>query len=346
MMKLKELAQAIGAELVGGAGESEVLGVAGLSDAAPGYVSYVVDAPRLAEAEAGPALALIAPPDLDHSSKPLLRAAHPRLAFARALSLFAPAPRLPAGLHSTAQVGEGVHIGEGAAVAAFAVLGRGVKLGRGVQVHPLVVIGDEVEIGEDTVIFPNVTIYDGVRIGARVTIHAGTVIGSAGFGYATAEGRHTYLPHVGTVVVEDDVDIGANCTIDRATTGATVIGTGTKIDNLVHIAHNVTIGRNCLLAGQVGISGSVTLGNGVALAGKVGVADHMRIGDGAIVGGGAAIVTDIPAGRVVYGHPARPKNEQLRIDAAAGRLPELLRTVRELSARIAELEKRVGGEGE
>ena len=339
-MTLRELAEAIGAELVGEASEAEVLGVTGLETMAKGHVAYVADARSLAEGESGPALALLVPWEVAHSPKPLLRAADPRLAVARALTLLAPEPRLPAGVHPTALLGPNMEVGEGAAISAFCVIGEGTRIGRNVQLHPLVTIGKDVHIGDDTVIFPQVTLHDGVQLGARVVVKAGAAIGGRGFGYAYDGAGHVRVPHVGTVIIADDVDIGANVTIDRATFGATVIGQGTKIDNLVHVAHNVKIGRNCLLAGQAGISGSVTLGDGVMMAGQSGVADHVTLGDRAIAGARAAVMQDVPDGTVVYGTPARPKAEQFRIDAATRRLPELVRTVRELMKRVAALEKR------
>jgi len=341
-MTLRELAAAIDAELVGEAGDAQVGGVTGLDAMAAGCIAYVSDADRLGQAEAGPALAALVPRSVTQSTKPLLRTDNPRLALAKALSLLYPAARLPAGVHPTAQVGHGVELGAGAAIGAHCVIGDGVKIGREAQLHPLVAVGAGVEIGESTVIYPNVTLYDGVRLGARVVVHAGSVIGSAGFGYVFDGATHRPLPHIGTVVVEDEVEIGANVTIDRATLGATIIGQGTKVDNLVHIAHNAIIGRNCLFAGQVGISGSVVVGDNVMLAGQAGIADHTTVGDGAIGGARAAIMQDVAAGAIVYGMPAHPRAEQLRIDAATRRLPELVRTVRELARRVAELEKKLG----
>jgi len=346
-MTLRELAKALGAELVGAQGGEEVLGAAGLDSAAAGHVVYVEDARRLAEAESGEALAIIAPSELSSGQKPVLRVANPRLAFARSLALLHPAPRLRPGIHPSAEVGANVQLGEEVSVAPYCVIGDAARIGRGAQLYALVSVGRGVEVGENCVLFPHVTLYDGVRLGARVVVHAGSVIGSPGFGYACDGEEHVPIPHIGTVLVEDDVEIGANVTIDRGTTGATVIGKGTKIDNLVQVAHNVKIGRRCILAGQVGISGSVTLGDGVVLAGQAGVADHVTMGEGSAAAAGADVIRSVPAGTVVLGRPARPLREQLRIDAAAGRLPALLREIRELRRRVSALEEPTsdGGRG-
>ncbi len=340
-MTLGELAEALGAELKGGDPGAEVLGIAGLDEVASGQVSYVQSVRLLARGEATPALALIAPEECASREKPLLSVANPRLAFARALQILAPAAPPLQGVHPSAVVGEGVALGEGAAVGALAVVGEGARLGARVQIHPLASVGRGVEIGDDTVIHPHVALYDGVKLGARVVVHAGSVVGSAGFGYVEDESQLVHIPHIGTVVIEDEVEIGAGVTIDRATTGATVIGRGTKIDNLVHVAHNVRIGRNCVIAGQAGFSGSVTLGDGVVLAGQTGVADHVTVGRGARAGARAAITRDIPDGVTVLGNPARPLGEELRIEAAMGKLPKLVRELRKLAARITALEQKM-----
>jgi UDP-3-O-[3-hydroxymyristoyl] glucosamine N-acyltransferase len=343
-MTLKELAEALGAELRGG-GSEEVLGVTGLGSVPSGFVSYAEDARRLAQAEGTPALAVITHQGLSSQSKPLLLTDNPRLTFARALALLHPAPSpMEAGVHPTAQLGREVSLGEGVAIGPFVVIGDGVEIGARAQVYALVWIGAGAVVGSDSLLYPNVTLYPQVHLGSRVTVHAGSVIGSPGFGYVWDGQQHVWIPHVGTVIVEDDVEIGANVCIDRGTTGATFIGKGTKIDNLVQVAHNVVIGRNCLIAGQVGLSGSVTLEDGVVLAGQAGVADHVTMREGAIGAAGADIIREIPAGQVVIGRPARPIKQQMRIDAAAAQLPELVQEVRRLRKRVAELEKRAGGE--
>jgi UDP-3-O-[3-hydroxymyristoyl] glucosamine N-acyltransferase len=226
-------------------------------------------------------------------------------------------------------------------VGAYAVVEDRTRIGDHTQIHPLASIGRDVAVGDECVIFPHATLCDGVELGQRVVIHPGAVVGSAGFGYVWDGEQHLWMPHVGTVIIEDDVEIGANSAIDRGTTGATRIGKGTKIDNLVQVAHNTVIGKNCLLAGQVGISGSVTLENGVMLAGQAGVSDHIKMGAGSVGAAGADIIREVPAGEVVLGRPARPIKQQMRIDAAAARLPDLLRELRELRRRVADLEKRV-----
>jgi UDP-3-O-[3-hydroxymyristoyl] glucosamine N-acyltransferase len=238
-------------------------------------------------------------------------------------------------------VGPDVTLGEGCAVLPFAVIGAGVRLGRGVVVHSHAVVGEGSVVGDETVLFPRVTLYPYVSIGRRVRVHAGTVIGSDGFGYLPLREGHLKRPHVGTVVVEDDVEIGANATIDRATTGVTRIGAGTKIDNLVHIGHNCQLGRHCLIAAMTGLAGTVSTGDGVAIGGHVGVRDNVELAAGVVVTGYSGIWGDLRSPGLYSGNPARPHRGQLHAQAALQRLPALLRTVAELARRVARLESRV-----
>jgi UDP-3-O-[3-hydroxymyristoyl] glucosamine N-acyltransferase len=340
-MTLSELAEALGCELVGGRQDAEVLGVSGLDAPAAGHIGYAEDARRLQEAERTPLLAIIAPPDAVSDAKPLLRVRNPRLAYARAIGLLYPEPRLSPGVHPSAHLGVGVELGREVAIGPLACIESGARIGDRVQIHPLAVVGAGARVGDDSVLFPHATVCRGVTIGARVILHPGAVVGSDGFGFAQDGERPVRVPHVGTVIIGDDVEIGANACVDRATTGATVIGSGTKIDNLVQVAHNVRIGRNCLLAGQVGLSGSVTVGDGVMMGGQAGVADHLRIGDHSVVAARSGLIGDVPPGAFFMGLPARPRSERLRIDVALLHLPELARTVRDLERRIAELEERL-----
>lgn len=210
-------------------------------------------------------------------------------------------------------------------------IGRAVSIGTGVRIDDYVVIGDGVTIGAGTRLFPQVTLYSGTEIGARCAIHSGTRIGSDGFGYVFREGRHEKIPHVGRCVIGDDVEIGANTTIDRGSIDDTVIGAGTKIDNLVHIAHNVRIGAGCLIMAQVGIAGSAHIGDGAVLAGQVGVGGHVSIGAGARIGGQAGVFGDVPPGESWSGYPARPHRESLRASAAMLQLPKMLRALERLA---------------
>ncbi len=336
-MTLAQLAEALGGTVEGDA-EIRIQGVAGLDDAAPGTIVRVEQPRYLRAALQTPAAALLAPPGFDCAGRACLRVADVRSAFVRCLELFdrenPPAP----GRHPTAVVAEDAVIGEGCSIGPYAVIGAGARLGAGTVVHAHAVVGEHVETGEGCVLFPHVTLYPRTVLGSRVRIHAGAVIGADGYGYEWLEGRHRKRPHNGRVRIGDEVEIGANTAIDRATTGETVIGPGTKIDNLVQVAHNVTTGAHCLLVSQVGVAGSARLGNGVVLGGQCGVAPHAVLEDGVRGGGRAGFWSSEPAGRTCSGNPARPHAENLKIQAALGKLPELLKRVRELEHRLAELE--------
>ena len=246
--------------------------------------------------------------------------------------LYKPAARTP-GVHETAVIGRGVRLGADVSVGPFVRLGDGAALGDRVTIDSHCSVGAGVEIGSDSRVYPNVTLYPGTSLGSRVSIHANAVIGSDGFGYVSSKAGHAKIPHVGRCIIEDDVEIGAGTTIDRGSIDDTVIGAGTKIDNLVQIAHNVRIGRLCLIASQAGISGSVRIEDGVVIGGQAGFQGHHTIGKGARIGGQSGVFADVPAGETWSGYPARPHKESLRTTAALFRLAGMLRRIEQLLDR-------------
>ncbi len=250
------------------------------------------------------------------------------------------------GVHALAAVSGSAVLGVGVAIHAFVALGEGVVVGEGTTLHPGVVVGDRCKIGRDCIIHPNAVLYADVVLGDRVEIHSGSVVGGDGFKYYMVDGRHVKVPHTGRVEVGDDVEIGSNCSIDRATFETTWIGEGTKIDNLVMIGHNNSIGRHNILCGQVGIAGSCKTGDYVVMAGQAGIKDHTEIGDKAVVGAQAGVHRNIPSGQNVLGSPATPLREQRRLFQMIARLPEMHRTLRELAAQVAKISARFGGEVE
>jgi UDP-3-O-[3-hydroxymyristoyl] glucosamine N-acyltransferase len=330
------------AVLVGGSVEGDptlvIIGVAGLQDARVGEITFVAQPKYLRLLKTAKASAVI----LDRTmpaDRPAIRVDQPYRAFATLLTLFHPRPRPRPGIVEPGVRGEGVCLGQDVTLWPFVTLSDDVTIGDRVVLYPGVFVGPGSSIGDDSVLYANVTLYDHVTVGRRVVIHAGAVLGADGFGYVPgADGHHQKIPQVGGVRVEDDVEIGANVCIDRATLGETRIRRGTKIDNLVHIAHNVEVGEDNLLLAQVGISGSCHLGTQVTLAGQVGVSDHVRIGDHATVIAQAGIARDVEPRTVMSGTPALPHNLWRRVQAAIPRLPELLRTIATLERRLAALE--------
>ncbi len=254
----------------------------------------------------------------------------PQEALLALLPRFHRAPRADPGVHATSVIGRGARLGSDVSVGPYAIIGDGAFVGDGVVIGPHCVIGSGVEIGARSHLYASVTVYSGSIIGERVTIHAGARIGSDGFGYVQRDGQHLKIPHVGRCIIEDDVEIGANTTIDRGSIDDTVVGAGTKVDNLVQIAHNVRIGRVCLIMAQVGIAGSVRVEDGAMLLGQVGVSGHHTIGKGARLAAQAGVFGDIPAGETWSGYPARPHKESLRAQAALYKLPSLLRRIERL----------------
>jgi UDP-3-O-[3-hydroxymyristoyl] glucosamine N-acyltransferase len=338
---LGELAEVLQARLEGDPARV-VVGVAPLESAGPDQISFLTDPRYHGAARASRAGAFVAPPDVADLPAPTLRCAAPQQALIDLLRLFHPPAPAPPGIDGTAVVAADARVDPGAAVGPLCVIESRAVIGAGVRLHALVHVGPGVEIGEDTVVYPHVSLREGVRVGRRVVIHAGAVLGADGFGFAFDGAGHRKIPQVGGVLIEDDVEIGANTAIDRATFGDTIIRRGTKIDNLVQVGHNVEIGEHSLLVAQVGIAGSSRLGKGVVLAGQVGVADHLTVGDGVIAGAQAGIAFSLPAGDKVLGTPARPMLQAKRIMVAEARLPEILQRLRALEQRLEKLAAQLG----
>jgi UDP-3-O-[3-hydroxymyristoyl] glucosamine N-acyltransferase len=338
---LEELANLIGARIKGDS-NIRICGVSSLEDAQSDQLSFANDERYLPLISRCKAAALIVPPSLEHLDFPLLIAANPYLAMAQAAQLFLESPHLPGEVHPTAFVGEGSLLGVDVGIGPLAHLGPNCQIGEGTRVYGGAYLGAEVEVGDHCLIYPGVTVLDRCKIGNRVIIHSGTVIGSDGFGFAQDEkGQHIKIPQVGIVQIDDDVEIGANCTIDRAAFGRTWIQRGTKIDNLVQIAHNVIVGEHSAIIAQVGISGSTRLGRHVVLAGQVGVVGHIEIGDGARVGAQSGVGRSVKAGEDVSGSPAIPHKEWLKMTVNLKRLPQLREELRQLKMKVQELEKAI-----
>lgn len=328
-MKLSEIARNLGLELVGNP-DTEIKEVTGLDTAGPGSLTYIKNKrllPRLIESKAS---AVITQERIETAEIAQLISENAALSFARALELFYKKEHPPHGVMKGAFIGPTARVSPSATVYPGAYISDNAEVGERTIIYPNVFIGEGVRIGDDTVIFPNVTIMDGVTIGSRVRVHAATVIGSDGFGYIFHEGKHHKIPQVGRVVIEDDVEIGAGVTIDRATTGVTLIGEGTKIDNLVQIAHNVKIGKHCIIVAQVGIAGSTEIGSYVTLAGQVGVADHATIEDGTIVTAQSGISNKRYKKGVYSGTPAIEHAKWLRASILFEKLPEMEKRLRKI----------------
>jgi UDP-3-O-[3-hydroxymyristoyl] glucosamine N-acyltransferase len=338
-MRLDDLARRIGGQVAGDPGV-DVTRVTAPADAGPGAVVVLSQVDLLPVVE-GRATAVILPEEGPPTCLPAIRVRNIRLALARTLRALMPATPPVPGVHPTCVLAPGVRMGTGVYLGPYVVVGEDVVLGDRAQIHAHGVIERGVRIGPDSVLHPRVTVRWGCVLGARVILQSGAVIGSDGFGYAQdAERRYTLIPQVGTVVIGDDVEIGANTTIDRATLGATRIGRGTKLDNCIHIAHNVEIGEDVAMAAACFIAGSSKIGNRVLMGGTIGMADHLTVGDDAVILGDTGVTRDVAPGAVVGGHPARPRMEYHRSMAVVFRLPELLRDLQDLRKRLARLEGR------
>lgn len=302
-MKLKELAKIVPGLLTGD-GEVTLRGVAPIEEAKSGDLVFVLDQKLLASALSSPASAVVAPAKANLGSKPGILVNNPRAAMARLLNLFAPKRKPFRGIHKSA------------------VIAKSAKLGKRVVIYPFVYVGEDCIIGDDTILHPHVTLYDGTIVGKRVILHAGCHLGVDGYGYVQENGRHVKIPQIGNVIVEDDVELFANVCVSRATLGSTVIGSGTKIDNLSHVAHNCQIGRDCAIVSLVGVAGSVTLGDRVQVGGQTGFAGHVKVGADSVIVARSGVTKDWPAGSVISGFPAMDHKKELEQMALVRRLPE------------------------
>ncbi len=338
-IKLQDLAQKLAAQLEG-PGEIEISGAAGLQDAGKGQITFL-EGKNFKQLEQVRASAVLVSLDAPCFPFPVLRVKNPRLAFARVLELFYVKLLPSLGISKQAVVGQNVVIGSETTLHPFVVVADDARIGDRVTLYPGVYVGRGSVIDDDSIVYPNAVIREGVRIGKRVIIHAGASIGSDGFGFVTDGGKHHKIPQVGGVIIEDDVEIGANTTVDRATLGNTLIKQGAKIDNLVQVAHNVTVGEHCFLMSQVGIAGSCTIGNYVVLAGQVGLADHITIGDRAMIGAKSGIMRDIEPGQIAAGSPALPHKEWAKVYSVLPKLPELRKQIMDLEKQVLELKQQI-----
>lgn len=338
---LAELGALVGGGVEGDGG-LEILGMASLEDAGEGQLSFLADLRQVSRLKKTRAAAVIVPSNLPPFPKPLIRTSNPYAAYAKVQTFFSSHPYQPLGIDPRAFVDAAAEVGPEVSIYPFVFVGPKSRIGPRVVLYPGVYVGEGAEVGEGTILFPNVVVMDRCRLGKRVIVHGGTVIGSDGFGFVPDKSGYVKIPQVGIVEIADDVEIGANCAIDRAAMGRTWIRKGVKTDNLVQIGHNVVVGENTVLVAQVGIAGSTEIGNWVALGGQVGVGGHLKIGDQVRVAGQSGVAQDVKAGETLSGTPAFPHREWLRSQALFPRLPEIKKNLAALETRVDELERKLG----
>lgn len=340
--KLSEIAEMLKGKLIGD-GSIVITGASGIKEAKPGDITFLANLKYANLIGSTMASAVIISKDINIPLNiPAIIVENADLAFAKVIEIFALQPIRPnKGIHPTSVIGKDIILGKDISIGAFAVIEEGTSIGDRTIIYPNSYIGHYVKIGSDCLIYPRVVLRERVEIGNKVTIHSGAVIGSDGFGYAMLGGEYHKIPQTGTVLIEDDVSIGANVTIDRARFDKTIIKKGTKIDNLVHIAHNVEIGENSVIAAQCGIAGSTKLGKNAMLGGQVGIIGHINIGDNVMIAAQSGVPKDIPSGAVFSGSPAKPHSQTLREWAILKKLPELANTIKELKEQIGELKERI-----
>jgi UDP-3-O-[3-hydroxymyristoyl] glucosamine N-acyltransferase len=336
-MKLGKLATLVGGK-VSGNQDIDITGVSGIGEAHEGEITLFSGEQYLVDLQKSHASAIITKKEVAGISQSMLLTDNPQLTFAKVLEVFYEKEYKPTGVSSQAFIDTNATVGKDVSIYPFSYVSDGAVIGSRVSIFPGTFVGQNVTIGDGSVMHAHVTVRENVNIGKNVIIHSGSVIGSDGFGYVSDKNVHYKIPQVGGVIIEDNVEIGAGVTIDRATTGNTIIGSGTKIDNLTQIAHNVKIGKNCIIVSQVGISGSVEVGDGVVLGGQVGVRDHIKIGNGAMVGAQSGIGADIPEKQIYSGSPAIPHIKWLRAQSIYSRLPEFIKRLRELERKASKEE--------
>lgn len=343
-MLLSHIAETLGLRLRGR--DIEITGVNTLADATPSELSFLANPKYVGQMGTTRAAAVIVSEDQAAQDHTVLISAAPYLDFARCVQLFATPQGSFSGQSAQACIHPEAQIHASATIFPFVTVGRGAVIGAKVQLFSGVYVGEECHVDDGTIIYPNCVLMAGTQVGKRVIIHAGAVLGSDGFGFAQAASGMTKFPQIGRVVIEDDVEIGANTTIDRAALGETRVGQGTKIDNLVQLGHNVRVGRDCLLVAQVGIAGSTTLGDRVVLAGQVGVAGHIHLGDGCRIGAKSGVGQDVPAGQDMSGIPVMPHGAFLRSSAIAPKLPDMRRRLSKLEKELAALKEQIANNGQ
>jgi UDP-3-O-[3-hydroxymyristoyl] glucosamine N-acyltransferase len=336
--KLKELTELVGGTLIGD-GEVEISGVASMDEAQPGDITFIAHPRYLRKLDETRASAIILSKEVPAADKPLICAANPLLAFVKILTLFFAKPYQSKGIDPKAWISPSALLGKDLSIHPYVYIGDRCEIGDRVTLYPGVYVGEDSAIGEDSVLYPNVSVYARSRIGKRVILHGGVIIGADGFGYVKEGTKNVKIPQVGKVIIEDDVEVGANSTIDRAALGETIIRKGVKIDNLVQVAHNVQIGEDSILVAQVGIAGSTKVGKNVILAGQVGVVDHIEIGDNVQVGAQSGVGQSLPANQAYSGAPAMPHREWLRMTMTFPKLPEMRKALLDIEGRLRKIEE-------
>jgi UDP-3-O-[3-hydroxymyristoyl] glucosamine N-acyltransferase len=336
--KLKELAQWVDGTVIGD-GEIEISGVAAIEEARIGEITFIANPKYLPKLRETNASAIVVSKEVTQANKPLLCVTNPQLAFAKILTLFSQRPYQSKGIDPHAWISPTAKLGKDLTLYPFVYIGDRCSIADRVTLYPGVYVGEDSVIGEDSILYSHVSIYSGTVIGKRVVLHSGVVVGSDGFRYVKEGKRNVKIPQVGIVEIEDDVEIGANTTIDRAALGKTIVRRGVKIDNLVQVAHNVVIGEESIIIAQVGIAGSTKIGSNVTLAGQVGVAGHIEIGDNTMVGAQAGVIHDLPGNQGYHGSPALPQREYIRAITTLPKLPEMRKTLIEIEKRLKKIEE-------